>query len=240
MEDMHENFGVMTVPGNKMIPLGIQEGRKFGVDSGAFKKKFNPEKFFEHLEKLQPYRENCLFIAVPDAFGDAWKTLELWNKWADSVREYGPVALVAQDGLKYDTYSGYFYVGSDLDFTDWCGENGHDVSPEDDTLYMDLYDEWRSQIDPDEFDWLFIGGHYDKDNFARARENVAGALMAGKPVHVGRVNSIKRFQLFKSLGCSSADGTTAKYNPTMAKRYLTYAVSQPLLHTDLPDIDHSS
>ena len=64
-------------------------------------------------------------------------------------------------------------------------------------------------------DVLFVGG---TDNFKMGPHgagSVIEGLLRGKRVHVGRVNSKKRLNYFKEMGCSSADGTCAIYGPNV-------------------------
>jgi len=183
MTGMHKNFGVLTTGQKYTFPHGIKEGRKYAVDNNAFSAGFDPKKFFHHLEKLKPYRDQCLFIACPDVVGDAKLTLELYDLWSDKIRDYGSVAFVAQDGQE------------DLPF-------------------------------PDDFDWLFIGGTTEWKMDHRAKSCIKRAKEMGKPVHVGRVNSLGRFRYFQKLGVDSVDGTNPIYEPDVARRRWTNAVSQ--------------
>ena len=41
------------------------------------------------------------------------------------------------------------------------------------------------------------------------------ARSAGKWVHMGRVNSLRRFERARYMGCHSADGTYIKYDPNI-------------------------
>lgn len=65
----------------------------------------------------------------------------------------------------------------------------------------------------DEFDTLFLGGTTSWKLGPRAAELVHEALRRGKTVHMGRVNSQKRWDYARSLGCSSADGTCLAFAP---------------------------
>jgi hypothetical protein len=61
-------------------------------------------------------------------------------------------------------------------------------------------------------DVLFIGG---TDTFKRGdagRHAVADGLAHGKRVHMGRINSRTRLLWAAGLGCSSADGSTIRFN----------------------------
>lgn len=90
-------FGIMTTPGHKNIPLGIKEGMDWAADNQAFNNKFDPARFFSWLETMLPYRATCLFITVPDKWGDAHETrrlFEIWRGWFSGW----PIAFAAQDG----------------------------------------------------------------------------------------------------------------------------------------------
>lgn len=62
------------------------------------------------------------------------------------------------------------------------------------------------------FDWLFIGGSTEFKlglGLTAARQ----AQRRGKNVHMGRVNSYKRFCIAADAGCVSVDGTFLKFGP---------------------------
>lgn len=65
----------------------------------------------------------------------------------------------------------------------------------------------------DSFDCLFIGGSTEWKLGDAAREIVAEAKVRGKWVHMGRVNSERRFQYAKAIGCDSVDGTFLTFGP---------------------------
>ena len=64
-------------------------------------------------------------------------------------------------------------------------------------------------------DWLFVGGSTDWKLGEGARALISQAKEQGKRVHVGRVNSRKRYNLFRELGCDSADGTFIAFGPAV-------------------------
>lgn len=66
----------------------------------------------------------------------------------------------------------------------------------------------------DQFDVLFLGGSTAWKTGAAAADLTAEAVTRGKPVHMGRVNSLRRFRYAADLGCTSADGTHLTYRPT--------------------------
>jgi hypothetical protein len=60
----------------------------------------------------------------------------------------------------------------------------------------------------DDFDVLFIGGSTEWKLGGHVRALTAEAKDHGKYVHMGRVNSGRRFAYAQLIGCDSADGTT--------------------------------
>jgi hypothetical protein len=65
----------------------------------------------------------------------------------------------------------------------------------------------------DEFDVLFIGGSTEWKVGPGAARLIAEAQIRGKGVHVGRVNSGKRYTYCADLGVDSVDGTYLAYGP---------------------------
>lgn len=65
----------------------------------------------------------------------------------------------------------------------------------------------------DSFDVLFIGGSTDWKLGPEVRTLVAEARARRKWVHMGRVNSLKRYNYARSIGCDSVDGTFLKFGP---------------------------
>lgn len=65
----------------------------------------------------------------------------------------------------------------------------------------------------DEFDCLFIGGTDAFKLGAGGRVAVAEAKSRGKWVHMGRVNSERRYVYAAAIGCDSVDGTFLRFGP---------------------------
>lgn len=65
----------------------------------------------------------------------------------------------------------------------------------------------------DDFDVLFIGGDDPFKLGPFVRTLVADAKARGKWVHMGRVNSFKRWRYADAIGCDSVDGTALVYDP---------------------------
>ncbi|NIV38563.1 MAG: hypothetical protein GWN58_56855 [Anaerolineae bacterium] len=195
-------FGVMTSAAHGMIPLGIQEGRRWAYDNECFGDSFDPRRFLDGIQRLaaSEYREDCLFVVAPDVVGDARATLHLYGEWEHRIKATSfPVAFVAQDGQEA------------LDF-------------------------------PLAFDWLFIGGTTEWKLSDAADECIRRAKRLGKPVHVGRVNSIKRIRHFQIMEVDSVDGTFPIYEPDTARARLAKPLAQPpllsLLHQPVSDRHH--
>ena len=115
--------GVLTCPAHKGTPAGIVAGRPWAADNEKYTRgKFDPARFFCWLDTMRPYRDQCLFVAVPDEVGNAPQTIALWRYWVqdERLRDW-PLAFVAQDGMENyplppaDTYAALFVGGS----TEW-------------------------------------------------------------------------------------------------------------------------
>jgi hypothetical protein len=65
----------------------------------------------------------------------------------------------------------------------------------------------------DELDVLFIGGDTAWKLGPAARELAADARRKGKDVHMGRVNSLRRYRYAEAIGCTSVDGTFLAFGP---------------------------
>lgn len=69
----------------------------------------------------------------------------------------------------------------------------------------------------DDIDCLFVGGEQRTPGWQEWKESEAAARLvreareAGKWVHMGRVNSLRRMYRAREMGCLSADGTYLKY-----------------------------
>lgn len=71
-------------------------GQHFAIDNGAFSK-FDAKAFLSLLEREEPRRKLCRFVAVPDVVGSARRTLEVFDYWRHQLIRW-PLALVCQDG----------------------------------------------------------------------------------------------------------------------------------------------
>lgn len=65
------------------------------------------------------------------------------------------------------------------------------------------------------FDVLFVGGSTEWKLGPAARRLVGEAKRRGKHVHMGRVNSGKRWRYADAIGCDSVDGTFLAFGPDL-------------------------
>lgn len=70
-------------------------------------------------------------------------------------------------------------------------------------------------VDWEAFDALFIGGTTGWKLGPAARALVAEANRHGKHVHMGRVNSERRYRYAQAIGCDTADGTYLTFGPDL-------------------------
>jgi len=84
------------------VPAGIVAGMEWAADLGVLDgpeivKRFDSDIAFPWLDSMLMYRSTCLFIPVPDVYGDAKGTIEAYWRWFQHFTGW-PLAFVAQDG----------------------------------------------------------------------------------------------------------------------------------------------
>jgi hypothetical protein len=144
--------------------------------------------------RYDPDQWRCLFAVAPDVVGDAAATIARSQYFLPLIWEYTrfPAAFVAQNGqerlpVPWDDF-GVLFLGGSAE----CVPCRY-VRPVTDFEWEQCpgcgrrLTEWK------------LG--------AAARELAAEAKARGKRVHMGRVNSRKRFRYAMSIGCDSVDGT---------------------------------
>lgn len=92
--------------------------KRYAMDNGAFAR-FEAASFLKMMEKHEPRRDLCRFVAVPDVVGCAQRTIECFRCWQPRLARW-PVAFVCQDGqesleIPWDNCAAVFIGGS----TDW-------------------------------------------------------------------------------------------------------------------------
>lgn len=187
------------------------EGRAFdgyhwwAADNGCFGKGYpGDERWLEWLRRHSEHVEQCLFATAPDVVGDASATLRRSVPFFSTIREIGyPAALVAQNGLEdelvpWDEFDALFLGGS-LGCTP-CGY----VRPIGQRLARGEIP-WCPSCGERAVEWKLGKEAADLAN---------QALSHGKWVHMGRLNSGKRFRYARDVvGCHSADGTFLAFGP---------------------------
>jgi hypothetical protein len=184
-------FGFMYTPnmGNKLLANSA-----WFADNGCFSSKgertFNLDAYLTWLRMRDS--SMCIGATAPDKVGDAVETLKRSLPVLHLLREAGyKASLVAQDGLTVDDYG---LLSANKDLPDGGRETIH-IS-------------WNA------FDVLFIGGTTEYKLGPEAAKIVAEAKRRGKWVHMGRVNSWKRYLIAAHLDCDSVDGTFLAFGPT--------------------------
>ena len=186
---MDHRFGILTSQHNQGTLLGIKEGMGWAADVGCidgpkFVKRFNYEKLHFWLEQKLQYRETNLFVTVPDVVGDARRTIQHFNFFANRIsRGIWPIAFVAQDGLKWDNERQLFYAQDEI-------------------------------LSPDTFQAFFVGGSTEWKLSHECHNLIMAAQSHGKHIHIGRVNWYKRYKHFRDMEGSddwTCDGTRHRF-----------------------------
>jgi hypothetical protein len=146
------------------------------------------------------------FAADNGCFAGAWDE-ETHLAWLDRLDRDGCLFAVAPDvypdaAATLERSAGYFELIREMGFP-------VALVAQDGAEHLDL--PW------DDFDCLFVGGartanSTDEWKLGPGAERVAHeARRRGKWVHMGRVNSLRRMERARSMGCLSVDGTLIKY-----------------------------
>jgi hypothetical protein len=94
------DLGLMLPFRSGLIGPALRE-HLFGVENGCYPdpERFDPIRWEARMQRVAPYRERCLFAALPDVYADPMAT------WARSIQYIGtlarlgiPAAYVSQDG----------------------------------------------------------------------------------------------------------------------------------------------
>lgn len=184
----HEvGIGLLAQPGNR-YENQVDEFPRWAADNGAFVKgqthdRFDAARFADYLDRRLPkltddQRARCLFVNAPDAI-DVSADGRVVIGHAELTLEW---FAVWAPRIKAAGFPVGFVAG-----------NGHE-------LMLDRLP-WA------EIDVLFLGGGDDWKLGEAGAAVAAEAIRRGIPVHMGRVNSRKRFRYAASIGCSTADGT---------------------------------
>jgi hypothetical protein len=153
----------------------------WAADNDAFSG-FDSDRYLRMLDAAAEAEVAPQWITVPDVVGDHDRTMEMWHKWKGKLLERNlPPAFVLQNGIED---------------------------------YLDYHlTQWSDWILPPEAACYFIGGdnHF---KFSKVVEFITGMSNGGfnvdgnpKWMHMGRVNSVRRMNWAKKMGCDSCDGS---------------------------------
>ncbi len=105
--------------GQLLTPLtGYKKSEKiFAIDNGAYSN-FDETRFKNLLNRNMQFKEDCLFVAIPDKVGDHYETLKLFDKYK-YLADGWKIAFVAQDGCNYfPTDIDSLFIGGTDNFKD--------------------------------------------------------------------------------------------------------------------------
>lgn len=164
------------------------------------------------------------------AFADRW-TEHDWARWLAELPTVGCLFAVAPDVVGDAAGS----LARGLDHSGKMAAFGFPVAiaAQDGAEALDW--PW------DDFDALFLGGSPATDwKVSLAAESLVGeARRRGKWVHMGRVNSLRRLQRARLMGCQSSDGTFLAFGPDVntpkLDRFLRVLKNTPPLRLTDPE-----
>lgn len=107
-------IGQLITPnaGNKLV-----DGAIWALDNGCFGNSWSEQRWLKRLEQYAT-ADNCLFAVVPDVVGDAVGTARLWERWFETVKQYGyRAAFVTQNGCaELPSNADALFTGGDNDW----------------------------------------------------------------------------------------------------------------------------
>jgi len=177
------NLGIMLNPESRYQPQIVRDYSQFAIDNGCFSQ------------------------------GDAFK-LDSWLRYIDVFGEMSHKCLFVVAPDRFDPcgmWQGITIASATLERSipvfSQIRQRGFKAALVAQNGLEDLDIPWN------EFDVLFIGGDTTWKLSPMAVQIVRAAKSRGKWVHMGRVNSQKRFTTAENMGCDSVDGTYIKYGP---------------------------
>lgn len=148
--------------------------------------------------------EGVTWCADNGCFSDKWDEGKWWKFLVDNAGDADSCMFAVAPDVVGDA------AATAAKSTPWLGpirELGYQVAwvAQDGQEYLPV--PW------DAFDCLFIGGSTEWKLGPSARALVVEAKRRGKWVHMGRVNSKRRFDYARFIGCDSVDGTYLTFAP---------------------------
>ena len=205
-------MGQMCTPAEGRQPLDIVDGDSvnwvwFAADNGCYGGKFpGVDAWLGWLRGLVVGREHrCLFAVAPDEFNPLLRdemgsvSLERSRPFFVEIRALNvPVALVCQNGLTPEMVP--------WDDIDWLFLGGCRTCPS--CGWWPDFTTLSGNICP------ACGGTTSEWKVSVAAHRLAKAARErGKKVHMGRVNSGRRWNVAALFGCDTVDGTFLAYGP---------------------------
>ena len=196
-ELVERGVGLLVVPGNGYRKQAGEGFELFGIDNGMFglakqhrEDSFDAERFYAWLDKCS---RRALFAAAPDVLHFV-PTGELDKKGR-------PVEVPVGDARAT--------LAAFPEHARRMRALGFKVALVAQDGLEDLLDEVPWSL----VDAIFLGGSDAFKLGPAGRRVVAAAKARGCWVHMGRVNSERRFVYADSIGCDSADGTFLAFGP---------------------------
>lgn len=147
-----------------------------------------------------------LWCADNGSYGKGWPGYERWFAWLEKHAADADQCLFA---TAPDVVANHFATEDrSRPWLQRIRDLGYQVAfVAQNYMEMSTWDLW------DEIDCLFIGGDTAWKLSDHAANLAAVAASLGKWVHMGRVNSEKRYRYAEAIGCHSVDGTYLTYAP---------------------------
>jgi hypothetical protein len=183
-------IGLLIQPGNS-YHLQTAAYPMWAADNGAYKKGARHESFdfaawAAWVDSILPTVDqvSCLFFTCPDAID------------------------VSPDGRDVIGYADETLRRA-REWLPWLRARGLRTA----LVAQDGMEDLDAEIPWELVDVVFLGGSTEWKTGAGAAKMAAIARARGKRVHMGRVNSGKRFTLAGQIGCDTADGTFLGFGP---------------------------
>jgi hypothetical protein len=186
MGEQFPELGALLNPDSGYSLDRLDDYEAFGIDNAVFGGKFDAQKFDNLLHRVAEgnYNGTALFAVAPDVFDKS----QMKGDAKETLKRSRPW---------FKRIRNYGIPAA------FVAQDGIE----------DLIDE----IPWDEFDVLFLGG---SDSFKLGKANgekwnqlIDRAKDEGKTIHVGRVNSKKRYEWANKIGADSVDGTYLAFGP---------------------------
>lgn len=198
--------------------------------TGALGLMLNPAAHLRHDGYAFAVDNGCYQPARPEWAVDADR-VAAWLCWVGTLPRARALFVVAPD--VYPSAEQTWAWGDHwLETIRWLGFHVALVAQDGAESFTAMWDEEQR------WDWLFIGGTTEWKESTDALDCAREAQLLGKNVHVGRVNTLRRWNRWVAAGADSADGTMLRFgerhNGAILERMLASRTPQPDLFGSLP------